>query len=473
MGQGEGGWRQSGVALAMSRDTQGLAQRGGALYARVSVMALTIIVLGATNAEAAQAGMPPEIRLSPTNKVPACVTPERLMAFLGTRNTQLNPKFASIAATYRSLGEPARVRWDYAFFQMVLETNYLMFKRGDGTSGDVGIAQNNFAGIGATGGGVPGDRFLDVKTGVLAQIQHLTAYSGEKVAAPVATRTRERQDDIIEISRKLGRPVTFGDLAKRWAVDKSYARNIEFIADQYRERYCAGAGTTSAAGTTSTVASAPPAPTRVIASANAKLRPMLPPPNKLGAAGLVPPVPLVATKPKSAAAHGDNTGDMKSSPSGAVRTVWRRGDLVAPIPQPAVRPAKAVSTDPASRLAVVPSAVVLQPVPVEPLPERAADSLSEQRFAFAAGASALGGVTRSSGENCQIQTANLGGAVTVLVRADVGPQTRLTALTVEAARGQSMTDSFVAAYAPGGVTVGTFDGPAHAIAAARMLCQSK
>jgi Mannosyl-glycoprotein endo-beta-N-acetylglucosaminidase len=436
----------------MSRDTQGLARR---FSARLSAVALVLGGAGVVGTGEAQAGTPPEIRMTTTNRVPACVTPERLMAFLGTRNTQLNPKFATIAATYRSLGEPARVRWDYAFFQMVLETNYLMFKRGDGTSGDVGLAQNNFAGIGATGGGVPGDRFVDVKTGVLAQIQHLTAYSGEKVAAPVATRTRERQDDIIEISRKLGRPVTFGDLAKRWAVDRSYARNIEFIADQYRERFCAGAGTVSASvGVPAPVAiTAPPQPVRAVATANGKLRQMMPPPNKLGAAGVVPPEPA----------------QLKTGP---VRTVWRRGDLVAPAPQPAVRPVKvdgfvAVASPTASS-----AAIVLKPVPVEPVAAGAL-SATEQRLAFAAGARALAPVASPRSGTCQIHAADLGGAVTVLVRADVGAETRLTALTVEVARAQSMTDRFIAAYAPGGVTVGTFDAPAQAIAAARMVCQAK
>ncbi len=51
------------------------------------------------------------------------------------------------------------MRWDYAFFQMAVETNFLSFKRGDGSWGDVKPAQNNFAGFGTTGGGVPGDSY--------------------------------------------------------------------------------------------------------------------------------------------------------------------------------------------------------------------------------------------------------------------------------------------------------------------------
>ena len=50
---------------------------------------------------------------------------------------------------------------------MAIETNFLTYKRPNGDWGDVDPKQNNFAGIGTTGGGVPGDRFPDVKTGVV------------------------------------------------------------------------------------------------------------------------------------------------------------------------------------------------------------------------------------------------------------------------------------------------------------------
>ena len=160
------------------------------------------------------------------------------MDFTRARNAALAPKFQGIAKHYRDLGEGLGIRWDYAFYQMLLETNYLQFRRGDGSPGDVSASQNNFAGIGATGGGVPGDRFPDVRTGVLAQLQHLVAYSGERVPDPVAPRTREKQGDIIFLSLKLRRPVTFGDLAKRWAVDPAYARSIETVAGLFRQNYC-------------------------------------------------------------------------------------------------------------------------------------------------------------------------------------------------------------------------------------------
>lgn len=181
----------------------------------------------------------PEIRITQMNRVPACVTPARLMQFLAERNPNVEPKFRNIAAVYEQHGRTTNVRWDYAFFQMIVETNALLFKNASG-KGDVSPRQNNFAGIGTTGGGVPGDSFPDVSAGVLGQMQHLIAYSGERVDNPVGRRTRERQDDIIERSRSLKRPVTFRDLARRWAVDGRYGTTIEAVASRFRATYCNG-----------------------------------------------------------------------------------------------------------------------------------------------------------------------------------------------------------------------------------------
>ena len=184
----------------------------------------------------------PEIRLGRGQSVPACVTPSRLNRHLQERTRDLDPRFRDIARYYKQHGESLRIRWDYAFFQMLLETNYLSYKTGSGRWGDVDPKQNNFAGIGTTGGGVPGDSFPDVSSGVLAQMQHLVAYSGEHVARPLAPRTREKQDDIIELSQALGRPVRFDDLTNRWATDRNYAKSIEWVAERYRSANCTASG---------------------------------------------------------------------------------------------------------------------------------------------------------------------------------------------------------------------------------------
>jgi hypothetical protein len=208
---------------------------------RLAALAGVVAIAGAASAFAAgPTEKPPPIRLSEHNRMPVCVTPARLMAYLRDRNPKLDPRFADIAKFYKQHGEAWRVRWDYAFFQMIIETNGLLYKTGSGRMGDVNPKQNNFAGIGTTGGGVPGDGYPDVSTGVLAQIQHLVAYSGERMDSPVAPRTQLRQDDIIAVSARLKRTVTFGDLAGRWAVDRRYARSIQWVAERFRATHCNG-----------------------------------------------------------------------------------------------------------------------------------------------------------------------------------------------------------------------------------------
>jgi hypothetical protein len=203
-------------------------------------LAVAAALLSAISASVALGA--PAIRLSPDNRVPACVTPERLTAFLRSRNANLDPRFRDIAHWYKRHGEAWRVRWDYAFFQMAIETNFLTYLRPNGKRGDVDPRQNNFAGIGTTGGGVPGDSYPDVGTGVLAQIQHLVVYSGERLEAPIAPRTQLKQDHILLASAPIAerRPITFQDLSGRWAVDRKYGRSIDWVAEQFREGYCAG-----------------------------------------------------------------------------------------------------------------------------------------------------------------------------------------------------------------------------------------
>lgn len=106
---------------------------------------------------------------------------------------------------------------------MILETNYLIYKTGSGSWGDVNpraeqLRRHRHHGRRRTRGCLP-----DVSTGVLAHMQHLIAYSGERVD-PVGRRTREKQAEIIQRSKMLGRPVTFRDLTRRWAVDPRSAR---------------------------------------------------------------------------------------------------------------------------------------------------------------------------------------------------------------------------------------------------------
>lgn len=83
----------------------------------------------------------------------------------------INPVAVELGSFYQSLGEYYGIRGDIAFAQAMHETNYFRF------TGVVQPEQNNFAGIGATGGDIRGARFATPKDGVLAHLQHLYAYA--------------------------------------------------------------------------------------------------------------------------------------------------------------------------------------------------------------------------------------------------------------------------------------------------------
>ncbi len=86
------------------------------------------------------------------------------------------------------------VRPEVAFVQTMKETGFLQY------GGDASIEQFNFAGLGTTGGGVPGNSYPDVRTGIRAQIQHLKAY------ATTDALTGECVDDRYEYVQKGSAP---------------------------------------------------------------------------------------------------------------------------------------------------------------------------------------------------------------------------------------------------------------------------
>ena len=66
------------------------------------------------------------------------------------------------------------INHDVLFSQIMNETNFLKF------TGDVKEEQNNFAGIGATGNGNPGNSFPSIQIGIRAVVQHLKAYASSE-----------------------------------------------------------------------------------------------------------------------------------------------------------------------------------------------------------------------------------------------------------------------------------------------------
>ena len=88
-----------------------------------------------------------------------------------TYKTKGASNIESFCKIYYEEAQAEGIRAEVAFCQAMKETGWLQF------GGDVKASQCNFAGIGATGGGVSGASFKDIRTGVRAQMQHLKAYA--------------------------------------------------------------------------------------------------------------------------------------------------------------------------------------------------------------------------------------------------------------------------------------------------------
>lgn len=86
-------------------------------------------------------------------------------------NPKLTVDIGTLVNLYIKEAKIEGVNHDIAFAQAIKETGF--FKYG----GDVTYDQNNYAGIGTTGGGVKGHYFPTAQVGIQAQIQHLKAYA--------------------------------------------------------------------------------------------------------------------------------------------------------------------------------------------------------------------------------------------------------------------------------------------------------
>lgn len=155
-------------------------------------------------------------------KVPSGITTTMVEAFL--KYKQVPDAFQNLPTFYKLHGEKYGVRWDFAVFQSCLETNWFRF------GGDVKSGQNNFAGIGATGGGVAGESYESKSKGVLSQIQVLAIRPGVPIPKDEMVSERYRKNyDVV-----FGKQKTWGDLAGTWAADKKYWDKIQSIAREFR-----------------------------------------------------------------------------------------------------------------------------------------------------------------------------------------------------------------------------------------------
>ena len=407
--------------------------------------AAAAVALAATLAHHAALGADlPAVKVSDKNKVLACATPGRLMAFLKARNDKLDAKFATVATEYMRHGEELGMRWDYAFFQMVVETGSLKF------GGDVRPSQNNFAGLGATGNGEHGEAFKDVSTGVRAHLQHLQMYTGEIVANPVAERTRKVQEwgVLTEWQKTLKGPLTFAQLAKKWAPPaRKYGADIEQVAESFIDGPCkaadpkpelvaaARAGLLEAAQAPAVTALATAA--KPVAKAVAQDPVLVPDEDKLTGADLARRANLEARAQGSGARSA--LGAASAAKAANADTKAPQYALINP-PKPETD--AAAETAPTTKVAAPAVAKGAKPV----APELA------------------------RGSACKVFTASYGGAKSVIIKAVTGDTTAYTVLDVNEGAEAREADAYIAAYAPGGKQLGEFKTQTMALDKAFELC---
>lgn len=121
------------------------------------------------------------------------------------------------------------VKPEVVFGQAMNETGYLQF------GGDVKIEQFNFAGLGATGGGVKGESFKNVAEGIRAQVQHLKGYASTEALKQTCVDNRYKwvTKGCAPYVEWLGQKENPN--GKGWATSKNYGMNLmeKYIIPMY------------------------------------------------------------------------------------------------------------------------------------------------------------------------------------------------------------------------------------------------
>lgn len=443
---------------------------------RQTIRALTLLSAVAASATLAAAAELPPIKTTDANAVMSCATPGRLMAYLKSNNPNVQDRFDGIATEYMRHGEAFAIRWDYAFFQMLVETGYLKF------TGDVDIKQNNFAGLGATGKGAKGESFPDVSTGVKAHLQHILMYTGSPVEDPVAQRTRDVQawGVLTKWQQTIKRPMTFKDLTSKWApTSKAYPRDIISVAERFEKGICQQED---------------PQP-ELVAEAGGK-------PKRTAENEAKKPAAADDDAPVSTAA---SNGGEKVSPSKPTVTANAAGVGTSPGPstgpspnpgpnqgvkvlnQPEAAPASdsaAASSDaapPAAETATatppakMPTAEMAPPAKDGKKPAAADKALgdkapADKKMETAAVSPGPGPAPTAAASKCKVWQASYGGSKAIIIKAQSDKMTNYTVLDVNDGAEKREADAYIAAYAKGGATVGEFATSTQALEKAFQLC---
>jgi hypothetical protein len=156
----------------------------------------------------------------------------------GGNDGKFSVPLEQLAKMYVIYGKRFGIRADMAWAQMVHETGYGQY------GGDVLPEQNNMAGIGATGGGVPGHSFATAELGVIAQFVHLAWYlypdhvtdpycvqvSQPEDGTPIATPGDPRHFAQADGAVHKGNVRTVYELSGKWAPGATYGSAVQSIA---------------------------------------------------------------------------------------------------------------------------------------------------------------------------------------------------------------------------------------------------
>lgn len=428
--------------------------------------------------QAAHAADLPPIKVDAANPVPACATPDRLQAFLSKRNPSLDPRFAAIAREYMKEGQQLGIRWDYAFFQMLLETGDLSYERGSRISG-VKPEQYNFAGLKPIERNAHYESFSSAGAGARAHLQHVAIYTGEQIAAPVSQRTRRVQESGMLTSwrQSLSHAVTFDDLASKWTDgSSSYATRLKSIADKFDSDFCNTPDpqpepVASARGATQ-VASAATSPAPVSQPAQEKVSGLelarraieegSDRRSGLGATAASGPVPVKIINAPEADITLPAAAASLIPP--AISTTPEQPATRLPVPQlpkaSAQPPVVKTATIGAASAKAIPAPAEQPRIPDAAPPAQAAPVVPQQSTAPATAAP----------QKCRVFTASYGGQRAVIVRADIDQVANYTVLDVNEGQETREAEAFISAYAKGGSVAGQFATQDKALEKAFELC---
>lgn len=466
-----------------------MLRRVGALHLFASLFAAII------TATSASANLP-DILSGPKNLVPECVTPGRLMAYLKTRNPQLDPRYDAIATEYMRQGEMLGLRWDFAFYQMIVETGALSYWRGH-RAGDVKPAQNNFAGLGATGKGERGESFADLATGVRAHLEHLLLYAGRPVDNPVAQRTRNVRDwgVLTAWHQTFTRPITYADMSTRWAQSKTYGTMLKLVADRFQAEICgqpdprpglvqeARQQSGKALPAQAAVAAPPATPKapdveqkrpsgqelaqqaieQAKNDASAK---------RFALGALAPPAaapPIAPFKVLNPPAPEPPAPPAEQPPAAKVST----GSLSAPTPDVTKTAAPPAATPPPAMTAKAPPATTAKALP--PAATAKAPPADTIRTALAAPAAKAKIIPETAtppaaNQRCRVWTASYGGQKAMIIRSVIDQVVNFTVLDVNEGSETREAEAFISAYAKNGKIAGVYTNQALALDKAFELC---